>query len=101
MEPSPGLIAGSQLPEGVRAYALGRAGEYAVYVGGGPRATLALKLPPGRYRYEWIDARSGESVKVGTLDVVGDPGGASVLESPEYAEDIALRVKVMAGEAKR
>ena len=92
MEPAPDLIAGSELPEGARAYALGRAGEYAVYVGGGPRATLALKLPPGRYRYEWIDARTGEAVKIGTLDVAGDPGGETKLESPEYAEDIALKV---------
>jgi hypothetical protein len=99
MGPSPGLIAGSKLPEGARAYALARAGEYAVYVGGGPRATLSLDLPPGRYRYEWIDARTGDVVKPGTIDVAAVPGGAVVLESPEYSEDIAL--KVVAGGAKR
>ncbi len=47
MAPSPGLIAGSKLPAGARAYALGKAGEYAVYVGGGPRATLLAEAPPG------------------------------------------------------
>ena len=92
MAPSPGLIAGSRLPEGARAYALGKAGEYAVYVGGGPRATLSLKLPPGPYRYEWIDAKTGSALKAGTLDVAAGPGGPATLESPGYAEDIAVKV---------
>jgi hypothetical protein len=91
MEPIPGLIAGSKLPVGARAYALGKAGEYAVFVDAGPKATLLLALPPGSYRYEWIDTMTGDVVRTGTLDVK-DGAGATMLESPEYAEDIALKI---------
>ncbi|WP_435011054.1 hypothetical protein P12x_002347 [Tundrisphaera lichenicola] len=88
MSPMPPLIAGSKLPEGARAYALGRPGEYAVYVGGGPRATLSLKLSPGHYRYEWIDSMTGDSLKSGIIEA----NGPVMLESPEYREEAALRI---------
>ncbi len=91
MAPSPDLIAGSKLPKGARAYALGKPGEYAVYVGGGPKSSLSMKLPPGRYRFEWLDARTGKPLGDGTLDVAKGTD-RTTLESPEYAEDIALKV---------
>lgn len=97
MKPSRELIAGSKLPEGARAYALEKAGEYALYLGGGPKATLSLKLPPGRYRFEWIDAKTGDPRESGRLDVAPGADGPTTLESPEYEEDIALRVTADVG----
>jgi hypothetical protein len=82
------------LPKGTTARALvdeGRA--YALYVNGSPkegdRVELALALPKGVYRAEWVNTKTGSVDKVEDLD---HSGGTRVLVSPPYAEDIALRV---------
>lgn len=95
MKPSPELIAGSKLPKEARAYVLAKTGEYAVYVAMGPKATLSVKLPPGKYRFEWIDAKTGEKAKDGLTSVDGKEGRATEFESPEYAEDVALKIKAV------
>lgn len=56
----------------------------------GTRLDLRLDLPPGKYRAEWIDTRTGGAVRAEDFE---HPGGARTLPSPEIAEDIALRVK--------
>jgi hypothetical protein len=98
MKPRPDLIAGSRLPDKARAYALAKSGQVAVYIGGGAKATLKLTLPAGSYRFEWIDTKTGEPVKTGTFAAEGRPGGTIQLDSPEYAEDIALKVVAKAAD---
>jgi hypothetical protein len=62
---------------------------YAVYVNGGKQLTLNVELPRGRYQAEWLDPRSGKVAKEQPLD---HGGGTVELVSPEFGEDIALRI---------
>ena len=74
-----------------RVRALADAGTaYALYVGDGTQVTLVLDLPPGRYRAEWINPRSGATDKSEDFE---SPGGRVRVESPAYEEDIALRIR--------
>jgi len=61
-----------------------------VYVNGGKQVDLRLDLPAGSYAAEWVDTKTG---KVAGGEKLEHPGGVAVLRSPEYAKDIALRVK--------
>jgi hypothetical protein len=89
MAPDREVIA-SGIPEGTSAYALSRPGHaYAIYLAGGSGANLALDLPAGRYRAEWVNPRTGAIDKAQDL-VHG--GGRVAIASPVYTEDIALRV---------
>jgi hypothetical protein len=62
---------------------------YAIYLKGGSQAKLKLALPEGKYTAEWLDTRSGEVARTLQSGVVD---GTWVVESPEYREDVALRV---------
>jgi hypothetical protein len=53
------------------------------------QAQVALDLPAGRYRAEWVDTRTG-ALPYG--DTFEHGGGKRVLEGPKYREDIALRL---------
>jgi hypothetical protein len=64
---------------------------YAIYVRGGTQVELTLSLPAGRYRAEWVGTRTGKVERSANLDVHAD-GDRITLASPNYAEDIALRV---------
>ena len=89
MVPDRSVIA-SGVPAGASAYALAEPGRaYAIYVLGGTRAELGLNLPAGKYRVEWVDTHSGEVAR--TLDL-NHGGGRALVGSPEYSEDIALRI---------
>ncbi len=55
----------------------------------GPVA-IALDLPAGRYRAEWIDPRTGSVTKGEDLD---HAGGRRSLSSPAFDEDVALAVR--------
>jgi hypothetical protein len=93
-------------PSGVAVEALVEAGkQYAVYLyvpipdekerkAAVPRAAapveLALDLPAGRYRAEWIEPRTGAVLRA--LDV-DHGGGSRGLVSPPLAEDLALAVR--------
>jgi hypothetical protein len=96
----------SGVPEGASAWALGSPGKaYALYLHhGAPRkgqkpqytvdsakrtANLNLDLPSGSYQAEWIDTKTG---KVAKQERFSHKGGARAFASPEYSEDIALRV---------
>jgi hypothetical protein len=75
---------------------------YAIYIGPkDPRkalketprshnATLALELPAGTYRSEWVNTLTGE-IRQG--ETHRHKGGRLVLASPSFSEDIALRLK--------
>lgn len=56
---------------------------------GGTQATLALDLPAGSYRAEWINTRTGACDRSERFD---HRGGTRKLESPAYRDDVALRV---------
>jgi hypothetical protein len=89
MKPDAGFVAGG-LPANGRARTLSELGrQYAVYLFGGPEATLSLNLPPGRYEAVWIEPVSGETLKTEAVTVAED--GAK-LQSPRFNPDVALRV---------
>jgi hypothetical protein len=80
------------VPEGAQTYVLSQPGHaYAIYLSGGSRATLTLELPPGAYRAEWVDTKTGAVARADDVE-----GGTGTLASPPYVEDIALRVRSVA-----
>jgi hypothetical protein len=97
MSPAPTLVKG--------AWALANQGKaYAIYLHHGterkdrpryfvdptPRTTqLTLELPAANYDVDWIDTKSG---KVAKQERQQHKGGTLQLASPEYTEDIALRI---------
>jgi hypothetical protein len=52
---------------------------------------LELELPPGCYRAEWLDTKSGEVIK---RDSFKHGTGAWLAKFPDFKNDIALRVRV-------
>jgi hypothetical protein len=92
MAPHDEVIKGG-VPEKATARALVEPGkQYAVYVNGGTQADLKLDLPAGTYLAEWTETRTG---KVAGSERLSHGGGLVVLRSPPYAEDIALRIKLV------
>jgi hypothetical protein len=80
----------SGTPEGGSARALVDPGKaYAIYIKGGPQATLSLTVPAGKYTAEWINPRSGN---VDKIELIKHEGGELKVQSPLYVEDVALRV---------
>jgi hypothetical protein len=59
------------------------------YRTGSSPATLTLNLPAGSFTGEWIDTRSGTTVRT---DQISHAGGSLPLVSPSFSEDIALRL---------
>ena len=53
-------------------------------------ARLTLDLPAGRYAARWVDTLTGATAREEEWD---HPGGARALESPPFAEDVALAVR--------
>jgi hypothetical protein len=62
---------------------------YAVYIHGPSPVELTVELPPGAYRGEWIDTKSGNVAQVVALQ---HTAGTAKLVSPGFTEDIALRL---------
>jgi hypothetical protein len=62
---------------------------YAVYVRGGNSVELQILLPAGSYRAEWVDTKTGATVRSETFD---HTRGTRKLASPPYSQDIALRL---------
>ena len=104
---------GRAFSTGAFARVLGEAGkQYAIYIHRGrvsqdqkPQyqvddlphtARLVLHLPQRNYRYAWVDPKSGQTVSEGVLAQAGE---TYELQSPEYREDIALRILAGAGKA--
>jgi hypothetical protein len=89
MKPDNSVIKGG-VPQKATARALvehGRA--YAIYINGGSKAELVVELPPGQYRVEWVNTKTGKSHKKETFQ---HRGGNRTLQSPSYTDDIALRI---------
>jgi hypothetical protein len=89
MKPEKSAIKGG-IPDKASAQVLALNGQvYAIYLNGGTSAELVVELPPGRYRAEWVNPRTGVVDKAIDLD---HKGGPLPLVSPRYDEDIALRI---------
>jgi len=74
----------------VTARALVDAGKaYAIYIRGGSQIDLAVDLPAGSYRAEWVNTKTGKLEKKEEIKPLGRD---FVLVSPKYADDIALRI---------
>jgi hypothetical protein len=56
----------------------------------GGAVAVALELPAGRYRAEWLDPKSGAVTRVEDLD---HAGGRRSLVSPAFEEDVALAIR--------
>ncbi len=96
----------SGVPKGAYCRGIGEPGEqYALYhhhseleernhfyivTPGHYRETLALNLPAGAYKADWVDPASGSVVNSVTFT---HQGGNQPLTAPEHAVDIALRIK--------
>ena len=90
MKPDNSLIK-SGVPERGRAWALVEPGRaYAIYLVGRGPVELTLELPAGVFRAEWINTLSGSLEREESFP---HEGGPRRLPSPDFAEDIALRVR--------
>jgi hypothetical protein len=90
MAPADKVVTGGVPPKATARVLAEPGRQYAVYLNGGTKADLTLELPKGEYTAEWVDTKTG---KVAKAEELKHAGGPAVLKSPEYAEDIALRVK--------
>jgi hypothetical protein len=85
-------LSGALAQANITARALVEAGkQYAIYVNGGTKVELKISLPKGRYRAEWVNTKTGRTEKTEEFD---HPSGNKTLVSPNYKEDIALRIIV-------
>jgi hypothetical protein len=89
----------SGLGEGLTTRVLAEPGRaYAVYicesakkVEARPRTTaIALRAPAGRYRVEWLSTQTGKILNRERRD---HKEGPLQLTSPEFSEDVALRLR--------
>ncbi|HYG33550.1 MAG TPA: hypothetical protein VEC99_02120 [Clostridia bacterium] len=62
---------------------------YAFYLRGRAPVDLVLDLPKGSWRVEWVNVLDGE---ITGKDQFSHRGGLRTLHSPDFADDIALRV---------
>jgi hypothetical protein len=63
--------------------------QYAMYIYSGSRCELKVAIPEGNYKTEWINTRDGSVLKTETRTPFS---GQMILKSPEYQQDIALRI---------
>ena len=89
MSPMAAIVKGP-LPKGVTVRVLAEPGRaYAAYVRGDGCGKVALDMPAGSYRAEWVNTKSGRVDKAETFD---HDGGPRTLAAPAYKQDVALRV---------
>ena len=89
MKPDNSIIQATE-PKNVSARALidpGRA--YAIYIHGGKQVKLSLALPQGAYDTQWMNTKTGKVVRKERFQ---HAGGNRTLQSPPYADDVALRI---------
>jgi hypothetical protein len=80
----------SALEDGLSVQALSETGkQYIVYAGSGPSCSIKLTMPKGRYNIQWVSTLTGEVLK---SESKKHKSREIVLQSPEYREDIALKV---------
>ena len=95
MRPNPRLLHLAPHPPSELWYALEQPGSaYAVYFRGrakSSRATFMLDLPAGRWEALWLNPRDGSTQRAGPFIHLG---GSWRGETPEFSEDIALRLSL-------
>ncbi len=80
----------NELLRGGKGRLLAAPGEaYAAYTLEGTRVTWQWEMPAGRYRGEWVHPLTGKVEPIAAFD---HPGGLATFSSPEYTEDIALKI---------
>jgi len=85
-----GPLSGTPAQINVTARALIEEGkQYAIYVKGGAKIELTVSLPKGNYQLEWIDTKTGKTKKT---EGFSHTSGERTLISPNYVEDVALRI---------
>jgi hypothetical protein len=101
MSPQNGIVKGGQVTTSlvvgapahvspVTVRVLGAPGKvYAIYARGGGIKDLALELPQGTFKAEWLNTRTG---KIDKEESFTHAGGARTLAFPPYSDDIALRI---------
>jgi hypothetical protein len=89
MKPAKAIVKGG-VPEKAHVQVLAEEGrQYALYLFGGSQANLELELPAGIYAMDWVHPLDGKTESVVPLK---HPGGKAVLATPNYEQDIALRL---------
>lgn len=63
--------------------------QYAIYITNGTRCNLRLNLPKGNYESKWVNTLNGNVIK---SETVKHTGGEITVNSPEYKDDIALKI---------
>jgi hypothetical protein len=89
MAPDNFIIKGGMQPGATVRALVEKGSAYAIYIRGGRHADLKVDLPTGSYKVEWFNTRTGKCEKPSTLK---HTSGIAVLSSPDYEEDIALRI---------
>ncbi len=83
-------LSGTPTQANITARVLVEAGEqYAIYVNGGTKVDVKISLPKGHYYAEWVDTKTGRIEKT---EEFNHASGNKILFSPDYKEDIALRI---------
>jgi hypothetical protein len=91
LAPDQGVV---KLAAGAYAYALSASGRrYAMYFDGSGPVAVTLDLPAGAYSGEWINIQTGA---VERAEKFPHRGGAVTLQTPGFADGIALRLDRMA-----
>ena len=92
MKPAKDLISGA--PKAVAIQVLAEESkQYAIYLGSANDVNLQLQLPKGTYEGEWLDAVSGQYVKLPRLEHAGD---MVTIKPPDFPQDCALRLVMRA-----
>jgi hypothetical protein len=85
-------------PKGVTVRVLSRFGQaYAIYINGSGLTELPVDLPPGQYKAEWVNTRTGN---VDRTESLAGGQGKHTFQVPKYAEDIALRITGLKAQRK-
>jgi hypothetical protein len=96
LKPANDLVSG--VPMGVALQVLAEKGkQYAIYLGSAKGIALQLQLPKGAYEGEWLDAVSGQYVKLPRLEHAGD---IMKIKPPDFAQDCALRLVIKRTESE-
>ena len=64
---------------------------YALHVRGGTKVDIIIDITKGKYKIEWLNTKTGIFESKLTVD---HKGGEIKLTSPDYTEDIALRIEL-------
>ncbi|MCF7818733.1 MAG: DUF6298 domain-containing protein [Kiritimatiellales bacterium] len=86
------MVPRTDVVEGGRHALVDEGKAYAIYVESNGVSSLGVTLPAGEYLAEWVDTLTGAVAKSETF-VHG--GGLRNLAAPSYAEDIALRIRMV------